>query len=55
MIIGNLETEVATNLRKSTESYRYNQALIMKIGDKVMSAEQPSSFGLADLLEALMN
>lgn len=55
MIIGNLETEAATNLRKSTESYRYNQALIMKIGDKVMSAEQPSSFGLADLLEALMN
>lgn len=55
MIIGNLETEAATNLRKSTESYRYNQALIMKIGDKVMSADKPSSFGLADLLDALMN
>lgn len=52
MILGNLDKEVATNLKNSTESYRFNQSLIAKVGNRAMgSSTSSSSVGIADLLK----
>lgn len=52
MIIGNLDESTTANLKKSLESYRYNQALISKIGDRAKNASDP--LDLADLMNKLV-
>ena len=55
LIVGNLDAATTANFRKSIESYRYSQALIKKLGDKVMKSDAPSLSGLSELLDTLMN
>lgn len=55
MIVGNLDKATTATFRKSIENYRYGQALIKKLGDKVMKSDAPSLSGLSELLDALMN
>lgn len=55
MMIGNLDKEVATNLKNSTESYRYNQAVIAKLGNRAMGGSSDESIGISDLIKFILD